>query len=248
VDLLFGRNAVLEALRGRRTARRLLVADGIQEDARVQEIQRLAAERQIPILRVPRSQIEDELGPVNHQGLALDAGPYPYVPFDDLIQQPGTLLILDHVHDPQNFGTLLRAAEAAGVSGIVMPRDRSVSVTGTVVNASAGAVEHLAIATVTNLGRAIAQMKGAGWWVAGLDNKAGALDLFDTDLPAPIALVIGSEGSGLSAGIQRKCDLLLSIPMRGRVASLNAATAGSLAVFEIFRRQRAEDLDPSPSS
>jgi 23S rRNA (guanosine2251-2'-O)-methyltransferase len=168
--------------------------------------------------------------------VALDAGEFPYDALDDLIEAAGTVLVLDHLQDPQNFGTLLRAAEAAGVAGVVIPQDRAVAVTPAVVNASAGAVEHLHVARVPNLPRALDLLKEGGRWVVGLDRRDDAVDLYAADLPTPVALVVGGEGSGISPNVARRCDLFVALPMRGRVASLNAATAGAIALFDLVRR------------
>jgi 23S rRNA (guanosine2251-2'-O)-methyltransferase len=239
VDFLYGRNAVWEALHGRRNIRRLLLAAGVHEDARIASLVQLADDHGIPIARLPRTDFSDLLGSVNHQGVALDAGPYPYIPLDDIFSTPGTILALDHIQDPQNFGTLLRTAEAAAVVGVLIPADRAVGVTPAVVNASAGAVEHLKIAQIPNLSRALDLAKQAGWWVAGLATGDNAQDLFTLpDLPDPLVLVVGSEGSGITPNVRKRCDLLLELPMAGQVASLNAATAGAIALYDLFRRQQ----------
>ncbi len=239
-ELLYGRNAVLEALRGRRRLKRLLLAEGIREDDRIRQIISAAEVRRIPIVRVPRSELDRLTRQVNHQGVALEVGPFPYVDLDDLLRTPGTLLILDHVQDPQNFGTLLRTAEATGVTGVIIPEDRAVSVTPAVVNASAGAVEHLPVVRVTNLSRAIEALKHAGWWIVALDTGPDAQNLFQADLPTPVALIVGAEGAGISRSVRQRSDIVVQIPMTGRVASLNAATAGSIALYEVFRRQRRD--------
>ncbi|GIW04591.1 MAG: 23S rRNA (guanosine(2251)-2'-O)-methyltransferase RlmB [Thermomicrobiales bacterium] len=236
-ELLYGRNAVLEALRGRRLVMRLLLAEGIHEDERIRQIISAAERRGLPIVRVPRAELDRLTRQANHQGVVLEAGPYPYVAFDALTRMPGTLLILDHLQDPQNFGSLLRTAEATGVHGVIVPEDRAVGVTPAVVNASAGAVEHLAIARVTNLPRTIEALKRAGWWIIALDTGPDAQDLFRSDLPAPVALVVGAEGTGISRLVRKLSDLVVQIPMTGKVASLNAAAAGSIALYELFRRQ-----------
>lgn len=237
-ELLYGRNAVLEALRGRRRLKRLLLAEGIREDDRIRQIISAAEMRGLPIVRVPRSELDRLTQHANHQGVALEAGPFPYVDLDDLLRMPGTVLILDHIQDPQNFGTLLRTAEATGVTGVIIPEDRAVGVTPAVVNASAGAVELLPVARVTNLARAIEQLKRAGWWIVALDTGHDAQDLFQADLPAPVALIVGAEGAGISRNVRQHSDLVVQIPMTGKVASLNAATAGSIALYELFRRHR----------
>ncbi|MGH2534082.1 MAG: 23S rRNA (guanosine(2251)-2'-O)-methyltransferase RlmB [Thermomicrobiales bacterium] len=237
-DLLYGRNAVAEALRGRRKPRALLLAEGVKQDERIRGITSRATAAGARIERLPRADFDQLLGRVNHQGIALDAGPYPYVALDELLGETGTILALDHLQDPQNLGTLLRAADAAGVVGVVIPADRAAHVTPAVVNASAGAVEHLPVAMVPNLARALNEAKVAGWWAVGLETGDESTDLFAIDLPSPIALVIGSESDGISQHVRKHCDILISIPMVGRIASLNAATAGSVVLFELLRRQR----------
>jgi len=237
-EALYGRNAVVEALRGRRQLRRLFLAEGVKEDERLRGVLAAAAERKVAVERVPRPLLDDLTRGANHQGIALEASGYPYPMLEDLIEAEGTLLLLDHLQDPQNFGTLLRAAEAAGVAGVVIPQDRAVAVTPAVVNASAGAVELLRVALVPNLARALDAVKGAGWWVVALDRGRDAVDLFAAELPTPVALVVGGEGSGIGQLVRSKCDLIVSLPMRGRIESLNAATAGAIALYELLRRER----------
>lgn len=209
----------------------------MREDVRVDEIVELARSREVLVEAVPRPLLDDMLPDVNHQGVLFEVPAFPYADLEDVIERPGTVLLLDHVQDPQNFGTLLRSADAAGVAGVVIPSDRSVSVTPAVVNASAGAVEHLEIALVPNLGRAIDKLEESGRWIVGLAEGEASQPLFETDLPTPVALIVGSEGSGLTANIRKRCQLLVSLPMLGSIGSLNAATAGSIALYDILRRE-----------
>lgn len=215
----------------------MLLAEGVREDDRLRLILRRAEERAVPVDRVPRLQLDDLTSGANHQGIVLEAGAYRYVELEDMVERPGTILVLDHVQDPQNLGTLLRAAEVAGASGVVIARDRAAEVTPAVVNASAGAVEHLLVAQETNVGRALDRLGSRGWWSVGLDTGADAVDLFSATLPTPVALVVGSEGTGLSPVVHKRCDVIVSLPVRGHVASLNAATAGAIALFELVRRE-----------
>ncbi len=240
-EILYGRNAVAEAVEGGRTVYRVLLADGIQRDARIEKILRLAELGQIAIDDVPRQLLDDLTRGANHQGVGLDASEYPYVMVEDIAAETGTVLVLDHLQDPQNLGTLLRAAEAAGVAGVVIPRDRAVAVTPAVVNASSGAVEHMMVAQVPNLPRALDFLKKSGRWVIGLDESATSQPLFTTELPLPAVLVVGGEASGIGVNVAKRCDLSVSLPMRGRVASLNAATAGSIVLFDLMRRAQAVD-------
>lgn len=236
-ELIYGRNAAIAVLAGRRDVFSVMIADGVRPDDRIRRIEALAVEKAAPVDRVPR-QLLDELAPGNHQGVVLESGPYIYAELDDIRERPGTVLIFDHLQDPQNFGTLIRTASAAGVSGIVIPENRAAEVTPSVVNASAGMVESIAVAVVPNLLNAIKALKARGWWAAALDTGNDALDIQQADIPDPIALIIGSEGDGVSPLLRKNADLILSIPMVGPVESLNAATAGSIAVYELLRRQR----------
>lgn len=238
-ELLYGRNAVAEALRGRRDRYLLFIAEGVRHDARITELERLAHSEGIPIDWVPRASLDDATRGANHQGVALDAGSYPYSDLDDVAGRPGTVLVLDHLQDPQNVGTLLRAAEASGVAGIVIPEDRAASITPAVVNSSAGAVEHLLIAAVTNLTRAVDELKEGGRWAIGLEEDERAVNLFTGDLPLPAILIVGAEGTGIGQNLRKHCDVLAMIPMVGRIASLNVSTAGAIALYELYRRDRA---------
>ena len=230
---------MLEALRGPRRIERMFVAEGVREDERLQTLLAQARERGVEIEPIPRLMLGDATRGANHQGVALEVEPFRYTRFEDLIDAPGVILVLAHLQDPQNVGTLVRAAEAAGAAGVVIPQDRAAEVTPAVVNASAGAIEHVRVAMVPNLTRALEALKKSGRWVAGLDAAAGATDLFETEVPTPAVLVVGAEGGGLGTNLRKHCDLLLALPMLGRVDSLNAATAGSIALYELLRRERS---------
>ena len=236
--MLYGRNAVRESLRaGRRKYFRLLIAEGVEQDGRLAEIERLARSRSLTIERIPRDRL-DELAGHGHQGVGLESGPYPYtedVRIGDLAQRRSVVLALDGIEDPRNAGTLLRTAEAVGVALVVFPSDRAVGITPAVVNASSGAVEHLNIARETNLARWLKSAHSAGFWILGLAGEEGAQPLFSSDTAAPVVLVVGSEAKGIRRLVREQCDLLVSLPMIGKIESLNAAVAGSVALYEIFR-------------
>ncbi len=246
-EILYGRHPVLEALRaGRRRALRLFLAEGVQERGTALEILEIAHQRGIPVQRVRRHEL-DRLGTADHQGVAMEATPFPYVELEEVLNaasargEPPFLLLLDHLQDPQNVGTLLRTAEAVGVHGVVLPQRRSAGITPAVSRASAGAVEHLRVARVTNLAQAIEKLKRAGVWVVGLERAANAIPYDQADLSGPLALVVGSEGEGMSRLVRERCDWLVKLPMFGRIQSLNAAVAGSIALYEVVRaRQRLE--------
>lgn len=230
-----GRNPVFEALSaGRRHFFRLRVAQGVQETGRLQEIINLCSARKLPVERVPRREL-DALA-TNNQGVAMEASAYPYSMLPDVLDlagvrgEPPLVLVLDTLQDPQNLGTLLRTAEVTGVHGVLLPFRRTATVTPAVVHASSGASEHLLVVQV-NLAQAIASLKEAGIWVIGLESGPGALPPEQVRLDGPLALVVGSEAEGMRSLVRDSCDLLLRLPMRGRIASLNAAVAGSIALY-----------------
>jgi 23S rRNA (guanosine2251-2'-O)-methyltransferase len=243
IDLLYGRRPVYEVLRvGRRRIYRLLLAEGVREHAdSVAQIVSLAQAKGVQVTRCDRREL-DRITP-DHQGVVVEAGPYPYMALQDLLAVPADpdtpplFLLLDLLQDPQNVGSLLRSAEAVGVHGVIIPERRAVALTPAVVSASAGAVEHLRVTQVTNLARVIDELKHNGVWVAGLEADPGAQLCYQADLRGPLALVVGGEGTGLRRLIREKCDLLLRLPMRGRVASLNAAVAGSIVLYEAERQR-----------
>lgn len=261
-EWLYGRQAVREALRGPRTIHRLLLAAAGGEAPRPEprggatrdrlpprpaaaqtEFVELAQTRRIPVERVPAQQLDQLTNRANHQGVAAQAAPYRYTAWGDLVERAGEagpdalVLLLDSLQDPQNFGTLLRAAEAAGVTGVVLPEHRAVGVTPAVVNASAGAVEHLAVAQVTNLARAIEELQAVGLWVWALDTDPPTTLYTAADLTGPLGLVVGAEGSGVGRLVRARCDGAVRLPMQGRVASLNAATAGAIVLYEAVRQR-----------
>lgn len=234
-EWLYGRNAVYECLRAkRRDVFRLRVAEGAQQKGRLMEIQSLANALRIPVERVSRSQL-DVFGS-GHQGVALEASAYPYQALPDVLDLAASrgeapfILILDALQDPQNMGTLLRTAEICGIHGVLLPLKHSVTVTPAVVNASSGASEHLQIVQA-NLAQAIAELKEQGVWVAGLEGGPQARPIHTFRLEGPLALVVGSEGEGMRDLVRKSCDVLLSLPMKGKVESLNAAVAGSIALY-----------------
>ncbi len=181
----------------------------------------------------------------NHQGVAAEVGEYPYVELADLVAGPvdaresPLLLLIDHVQDPQNLGSMLRTADAAGVTGVVIPRERAAEVTAAVVRASSGAAEHVRVARVGNLHQAMCRLKDEGIRMCGLEGTPEAKVYTTSDLTGPVGLVVGSEGQGLGKLIADTCDELLRIPMRGRVGSLNAGVAAAVALYEA-RRQRGD--------
>ncbi len=244
-ELIYGRNAVHEVLRAhRRQVYTILVAEGVQEKGTLADALALAAQRKLPVQRVPRARL-DHLTDA-HQGIAVEAGPYPYVNVEDILDlaaergEPPLILILDIIQNPQNLGTLVRTGEAMGVHGVILPQRRGVEVTLAVVNASSGASEHMRIARVVNLVRTMEELKEREVWIAGLEHKDDqAVDFWSADLRGALAIVIGNESEGMRRLVRQTCDYLLRIPMRGHIESLNASSAGSIVLYEVFRQRRA---------
>jgi 23S rRNA (guanosine2251-2'-O)-methyltransferase len=238
-EFIYSRNAVYEALRAkRRPIFKILVSEGAQEKGRLADILRMAKEIQVPVERVQRGRLDKVHE--NHQGVAAEVGEYPYSDVIEILEyaranneQPFVLL-LDTLNDPQNFGTLLRTAEAVGVHGVVIPLAHTVEVTPAVVNASSGASEHLRVAR-SNLAQAIDALKEENVWVVGLDQNGETIgEKTQRHLTGAAALVVGSEGEGIRQLTRAKCDIILQLPMRGQIESLNAAVAGSVALYLAF--------------
>jgi len=250
-ELLYGRNGVIEALRAnRRRFYRLLLAQNVAQGNAVADITSLAQTRNVPRVVVERAQLDRLLGKEqgHHQGVALEAGEYPYSTWQGMLasaQAAGEmplLLMLDCLQDPQNVGSLLRTAEVVGVHGAILPKRHAVDVTPAVVNASAGAVEHLRVDIVSNLAQTLERLKEAGVWAVGLEDTPDAAEYHQADLNRPLALVVGGEGKGVGRLLRERCDFLIRLPMRGRVGSLNAAVAGSVALYEIDRQRRLSGI------
>lgn len=234
-EWIYGRHAVYETLRAaRRKAYRLKIAQGLEASAQLQLIRKIAADKKITVEQIPRREL-DALSD-GHQGIALQTDEYPYVQFAQLLDRatkqtaPPFFLLLDTLQDPQNLGTLLRTAEAVGVHGVILPQRRTATVTAAVVNASSGASEHLLIAQ-HNLAQAIDELKKANIWVIGLEGGEEAQPADRVRLDGALALVVGSEGEGMRRLVKESCDVLMRLPMRGQIESLNAAVAGSIALY-----------------
>jgi 23S rRNA (guanosine2251-2'-O)-methyltransferase len=235
-DLIYGLRPVVEALRSKRRGVREIL-DSVGD----KEIASEAAARSVPVKRVPRNRLEELARGGVHQGVVARAGPYPYSGLEEILATPAPLVIvLDGVTDPRNLGAVLRAADGAGASGVVVPKDRAVGVTPAAVKASAGASEHVPVARETNLRRALEKMKEAGVWTyaaEGVTASAGVTEYTNLDLSGPVAFVFGSEGRGVRRLVREGCDSTVSIPMYGVVSSLNVSVAAAVLLFEA-RRQR----------
>ncbi len=241
-DYIWGRYPVLEALRSRRRVHRILVAQGPMDAALTQVVDQ-ARRVGVPIEPVARRRLDELARGANHQGVVALAAPRTYAELDDIfsraasLDEPPLVLVLDAIQDVQNLGSLIRTAEAIGAHGVVIPEHRAAGLTPAVDKTSAGAVEFLPIVRVTNITRTLDDLKKRGLWCVGLDGDAKT-EYDQADLTGPIALVVGNEGKGISRLVREHCDVLVRIPMRGNVRSLNAAVAGSLALYEIWRQRR----------
>ncbi|MBA3305741.1 MAG: RNA methyltransferase [Thermoleophilaceae bacterium] len=232
--IVYGRNAVREALRGKRTVRAVWAT---RRTAREEWL------RDIEVSEVALPELERLCESTEHQGVCAEAGPYPYADPGRLLESDGALVIgLDEVQDPHNLRAVCRVAESAGATGVVIPERRSAEVTPAACKASAGAVEHLAVARAGNLANWLGEAKQAGAWVYGADNSSEAVPYDTPDYRGSVVLVLGSEGRGLRPRVAGACDQLVRLPQRGRVDSLNVATAASALVYGILHF-RAEALD-----
>lgn len=242
-DWIYGRRPVLEVVKS--NARHIYEAVLPQEgrDAPdVAELRGLLMGRGVPFRTLEREELDELCEGGNHQGVAVRTGGFPYISIEQVIhdvkEKPDALvLILDHVEDPQNVGSILRTADAAGVTAVVLPEDRAAGVTPAAVRASAGAAEHMRVAKVVNLVRAMRELKECGVWITGLDFGPDAKNYTSLDFKGRVALVVGSEGKGLSRLVRETCDFIACLPMKGRVESLNAGVAGAIALYEIVRQR-----------
>lgn len=246
-DRLEGRNPVMEALRAGRTINKIWVVkrDESRPDPTLSRIINLAKDRGIIVSEVPRISLDQMSQTGNHQGIIAYTASHEYVEVEDILAfagekgEPPFIVLLDELKDAYNLGSILRIADAAGVHGIIIPKHRSIGLDSLVAKASAGAIEHVKVARVTNLSQTILRLKDMGLWVAGTD--ASAQTTYDkADFKGPLLVVIGSEGEGMSANIADKCDFLVTIPMSGSVNSLNAAVAAGIVLFEAAKQRRKD--------
>jgi len=234
-ERIFGRNAVFEVLRAeRRGVMALEIAEGVEARGGMKRLLDQAARSSVTVRRVRRSELDRESD--SHQGVAATVEAYPYVDIGDILERAATvheqpfILLLDLIQNPQNLGTLLRTAEAVGVHGVVVAAHRAAGITPAVVSSSSGACEHLRVAR-GNLAQAMDRLRQAGVWLVGLESGPDARPLHALDLSGPLGLVVGNEGEGMRRLVRQSCDQLAQLPMRGQVDSLNAAVAGSLALY-----------------
>jgi 23S rRNA (guanosine2251-2'-O)-methyltransferase len=241
-EIIYGRWAAMETLRaGRREVQQLVLAEGTEEKGVVVDLIAEAQQRGITVKRIARRMMDDLARDANHQGVMLRVGPYRYAELEtivDLARQRNEkpfVLILDLLQDPQNVGAVLRVGDAVGIHGVVLQDRRGVGVTAAVTNASSGAAEHLNIVQVTNLVNAMKKLKELDVWMVGLDIGPNVVPIDRADLNIGIGIVLGSEGEGMRRLVRDNCDLLVTLPMRGHVESLNVSTVGALALYAAWQ-------------
>lgn len=237
---IFGRNPVLELLKSDKSINKIYIAEGGAKGS-VQEIINLAKEKRIPFQLVDKGKLDKMFPWQNHQGVAALGAAADYVDWQDILQsarekmEDPLIIMLDEIEDPHNLGAILRTADAAGAHGVIIPKRRAVPLTEGVAKASAGAVEYMPVARVSNLSQTIDKLKKEGCWIVGTA-LAGEV-VYDKDLTGPLVIVIGSEGKGLGKLIEDKCDFLVNIPMHGKINSLNASVATGIVLYEVVRQR-----------
>ena len=238
---LEGRNALTEALRAGRTIDKVFIADGDTDRG----LQRLAAEAKdagAVIVPVDRRKLDQMSFTRSHQGVIALAAAHEYFTIDDILEEAASrgeaplIVICDELSDPHNLGAIMRSAECAGAHGVIIPKRRSVGLTATVAKASAGAVEYMKVARVTNINNAINELKEKGVWIFGTAAE-GSIPMYKADLTGPAAIVIGNEGDGMSQLVRKNCDVMVHIPMKGKISSLNASAAASILLYEAVRQR-----------
>lgn len=239
-EMVIGRNPVLETLKSDRDANKLFIQDGLS-GSKISGILDEAKRRKVQLSFVPKTKLDTLSDGGNHQGVLLATSPVNYASIDELFEKAKEkneepfFILLDGIEDPHNLGSILRTADASGVHGVIIPKRRAVGLTSTVAKASAGAIEHVLVARVTNLSQTIDELKDRGLWIFGTDMKGK--DYRHWDVSSPVGLVIGNEGKGISRLVKEKVDETLSIPMVGNVQSLNAGVATGLLMYEVYRKR-----------
>lgn len=240
-DQIEGRNSVIELLESDRDINKILIAKG-ERHGSINKIISIAKQRKIVIAEVERQKLNAISKTDNHQGVIAIVPPFNYSSVDDILneakqkKEDSFILILDGIEDPHNLGSIIRTAETAGVHGVIIPKRRAASVNATVSKVSSGAVEHVKIARVNNLNDTIKYLKEQGLWICGTDGEAKTY-YYNQDLKGPIAIVIGSEGFGMSKLVKENCDFLVKIPMKGKITSLNASVSAGIVTYEVVKQR-----------
>lgn len=242
-DIIYGRNPVAEALEAGRSIDKVFIQDGLR-NAQLGTIKSIAKERGILYQFVDKRKLDKLTDNNNHQGVAAYVSAHSYITVDEILKiaeksgKPPFLVIADGITDPHNLGSIIRTANAAGAHGVIIPKNRSVSLNSVVAKVSAGAVEHIAVARVTNIAQTIDYLKKQGVWITGTALEADQL-YYESDLTGPLGIVIGSEGDGMSRIVRERCDFLVKIPMDDTAESLNASVAAGVIMFESVRQRLA---------
>ena len=243
-DIIAGKHAVLEALKSGRAIHKLWIAETMGKQ-QMSEVASLAKKQGIAVQFADKRKLDQLAGPVRHQGVVAQAAAAQYAEVEDLLSRAAErgetpfLIILDEIEDPHNLGSILRSADCTGVHGVIIPKRRSAGLNATVAKTSAGAVEYVPVARVTNLAQTMERLKKEGLWIVGADANA-AQEIYAADLTVPLAVVIGNEGEGIGRLVREKCDLLVKLPMMGRINSLNASVAAAVFMYEIVRQRRVQ--------
>ncbi len=242
-EWISGKHSVLEAIRAGRSINKILIAEGALKSLTAPIIAE-AKQAGLIVQFVDKRKLEQLAEGASHQGVAAQVAPYGYVEVEDLLQlaadkgEPPFLLLLDEIEDPHNLGSILRTADCTGVHGVIIPKRRAAALTATVSKTSAGAVEYVHVARVSNMAQTIDMLKKRGVWVTGTDASA-VQDAYAADLTGPIAIVIGNENQGMGRLIKEKCDFLIKLPMLGHIQSLNASVAAGVTMYEVVRQRRS---------
>lgn len=245
-DILIGRNAVIEALKNTRRVNRVLIAEGAgtqNGDGSIGEIIGLAREKKVKFETLPRETIEGIAAGHRHQGVIAYVAPVEYADLDEVVNEAAAkeaplLILLDGIEDPHNLGAILRTADAVGADGVLLPRHHSVPLNATVAKTSAGAIEYVPVARIGNVAQTLKELKKKGFWVYGADMD-GDCDYDKADFTGPVVLIIGSEGQGMARLTRENCDTIVSLPMAGKINSLNASVAGAILMYEVSRQRRS---------
>ncbi len=253
--LIEGRNPVLEALRAGRSINKILISKGGKEGS-IRQVTALAKEKGVVVQEVSRVKLDNMSSTHAHQGVIAISSVRDYIELDELLETAAAaasaaasastsaatsaghplLLVLDGVEDPYNLGSIIRTADAVGANGVIIPKHRAAGLTGAVAKASAGAIEYVPVARVTNIAMTLDLLKQKGYWIAGADSVSGDM-LFNADMKGPLAVVIGGEGTGIGRLVRQKCDFIVNIPMKGHISSLNTSAAAAVVLYEVLRQR-----------
>jgi 23S rRNA (guanosine2251-2'-O)-methyltransferase len=244
-EFVYGKNSVAALLtQSDRTINKIFILSGMKKDSKVHNILKQARQDKIPVTEISKSKLDKILDEnVNHQGILASVSPINYAEIDEIIQSSKEcerfplVVLLDNIEDPQNLGSIIRSAEVMGANGVIIPLRKSAVISGTVAKASSGALEFIPIARVNNLVKTIEVLKKSNFWVVGAEYLPESQFVYEIDYKMPVALVVGSEGKGISRLVRESCDLLVKIPQLGRTNSLNAANALSIVLYEIVRQR-----------